>query len=170
MVRDRLRLQARWCAVKRILTGKHVVEWVAKRTNEFGNFGCAAGIGLQEWRPVKNCWDLIAGVAYSDFNGVNILMHVAAEPGARWMTREYLRVCFDYPFNQAKVARVTGLVGEGNKAAQKFDEHLGFELETTLSHAHPTGHLLVYRMWKGDCRFLREPYVTTRTDLLRAAA
>lgn len=153
--------------MKRIVSGKFVVEWVAKKTNEFGNFGCAVGIGLQEWKG-KN-WELIAGVAYSDFNGVNIQMHVAAE-GSRWMTREYLWTCFDYPFNQAKVERVTGLVGEGNKEARKFDEHLGFELETTLERAHPTGRLLIYRMWKSDCRFLREPYVQTRTALLRAAA
>lgn len=71
------------------------------------------------------------------------------------MTREYLWACFDYPFNQAKVHRITGLVGEGNHLARKFDEHLGFKLETRLKGAHPTGDLLVYVMRREQCKWLR---------------
>lgn len=131
-----------------LLIGQRVVEWVAKRTNEFGNFGAAQGIG---WTKEGQ---LVAGVVYNEFNGASVCMHVAAVPGARWLVREYLWTCFDYPFNQLKVQRVTGLVGEGNIAARKFDEHLGFTLETTLERAHPTGRTLVYRMFKEDCRWI----------------
>lgn len=131
-----------------IVTGQRVVEWVAKRTNEFGNFGCAVGIG---W---EHNGALAAGVAYGDYNGVNIQMHVASDGSKRWMRREYLWACFDYPFNQAGCKRITGLVGEGNKAAQRFDEHLGFELEARLKSAHPTGDLLVYVMWKDNCKWV----------------
>lgn len=147
-----------------ILVGQAVVEWVAKRTNEFGNFGSAVGIG---W--LRN-GELVAGVAYSEFNGVNIQMHVASDGSRRWMTREYLWACFDYPFNQAGVKRITGLVGEGNLEARRFDEHLGFTHEATLKGAHPTGDLLIYRMWKADCRFLREPYANLYPHRLRMAA
>lgn len=133
-----------------IVTGQAVVEWVAKRTNEYGNFGSAVGIG---W---KRHGALVAGVVYSDFNGANMLMHVASDESRHWLTREYLRVCFDYPFNQAKVKRVTGLVGEGNMAARRFDEHLGFVLETRLKDAHPTGDLLVYCMTRNNCRWINE--------------
>lgn len=132
-----------------IIIGSGVVEWVAKRTNEFGNFGCAVGIG---WRKQGA---LVAGVAYSDYNGVNMQMHVASDGTRRWLNREYLRVCFDYPFNQAEVQRVTGCVGEGNAKAREFIEHLGFERETRLSGAHPTGDLLIYCMRKPQCRWLQ---------------
>jgi len=135
-----------------IVTGQQVVEWVAGRTNEFGNFGSAVGIG---WEKKGH---LVAGVAYSDFNGVNMLMHVASDGTKRWLTREYLRVCFDYPFNQAKVGRVTGLVGEGNSEARQFDEHLGFERETTLRGAHPTGDLIIYVMWKDRCKWISQDF------------
>src|SRR3990167_7695851 len=148
-----------------IVVGQAVVEWVAKRTHEFGNFGCAVGIG---W---ARGGELIAGVAFNEFNGVNINMHVSSDGTRQWMTREYLWACFHYPFEQAKVKRITGLVGEGNRQSQRFNEHLGLRLEATLEGAHPTGDLLIYRMRKADCRFLREPYAKpTRTDLLRAAA
>lgn len=134
-----------------IVLGPQVIEWVAKRTNEHGNFGCAQGIG---WSKKGR---LIAGVVYNDFNGVNMNMHVAAE-GSQWLTREFLWTCFDYPFNQAKVNRVTGLVGEGNSAAREFDEHLGFILEARLKDAHPTGDLLVYKMLKKDCRWIGQGF------------
>lgn len=134
-----------------IVTGPGVVEWVAKRTNEYGNFGCAQGIGWAE------NGDLIAGVAYNEYNGVNCCMHVAAI-GKRWLKRQYLWACFDYPFNQLKVKRVTGLVGEGNLQARKFDEHLGFDLEATFKGAHPTGDLLVYVLWKDKCRWIRPEF------------
>lgn len=142
-----------------IVTGQRIVEWVAKRTNEYGNFGAAVGIGWERGGS------LVAGVAYSDYNGVNMLMHVASDGSKRWMRREFLRVCFDYPFNQAKVRRVTGLVGEGNLAARRFDEHLGFVLETTLQDAHPSGDLLVYVMWKRNCRWLNENLFKSRLPL-----
>lgn len=147
-----------------IAIGKGVVEWVAKRTNEFGSFGTEVGIGWM--RRGK----LVAGVAYADWNGVNVVCHIAAE-GKHWATREYLSTIFDYPFRQLKVGRITVCVGEGNIASRRFVEHLGFELEAPLEKAHPTGDLLVYRMREPQCRYLREPYAKrTGTVLLRAAA
>ncbi len=138
--------------MKRITIGAHVVQWVSERTGEWGNYGAAQGIGLQEF--TGDHWLLIAGVVYNEFNGVNINMHVASDGSRRWMNRKYLWTCFDYPFNQCKVKRITGLVGEGNIEARKFDEHLGFELETQLKDAHPTGAMLVYVMRKPQCRWL----------------
>lgn len=132
-----------------LVVGPEVVEWVAKRVNEHGNFGAAQGIG---WARDDK---LVAGVVYNEYNGPNICMHVASDGSKRWMTRDFLRVAFDYPFNVCEVKRITGLVGEGNTEARKFDEHLGFKLETMLWGAHPTGHLMVYVMWRDDCRWIR---------------
>lgn len=146
-----------------IVTGKGVVEWVARRTNEFGSFGTDIGIGWERGG------DLVAGVAYADWNGPNVICHIAAT-GKNWATRQYLWTIFDYPFNQLRAKRITVCVGEGNAVSRKFVCHLGFELEAIHPLAHPTGALLTYRMWQQDCRFLRAPYAKTRPDLLRAAA
>lgn len=81
-------------------------------------------------------------------------MHVAGE-GKRWMTKEYLRVCFDYPLNQLKVKKILGLVDSTNMDARKFDEHLGFELEACIKGAGPKGDLLIYSMTAEQCRFLK---------------
>lgn len=134
-----------------IVVGQGVVDWMASQGHEF-KAREAQGIGWAE----KG--ELIAGVAYTDFNGANLCMHVVAVPGRRWLRREYLWTCFDYPFNQCKVQRVTGLVGEGNLEARRFDEHLGFVLETTLQGAHPSGDLLVYVLWKDRCKWISQDF------------
>lgn len=127
--------------------GSHVVDWVATRTNEFGSFGTTIGIGWE-----KN-GELVAGVAYADWNGPNIVCHIASDGSKRWLTRYYLWAIFDYPFNQLQCKRITVCVGQGNSNSRRFVEHLGFELETTLRSAHPTGDLLVYRMFSESCKW-----------------
>lgn len=99
--------------------------------------------------------ELVAGVMFEGFNGRNVWMHVAAIPGARWMTKEYLRYCFHYPFNEMGVDRISGYVNESNEVARRFDEHLGFHEEARLKGAAPDGgDVLLYVMWRDDCRFI----------------
>lgn len=136
--------------MKKIITGEdeRVAAFVADRIGMRGAFGSCASIGLEE------DGQLIAGVVYTDYNGSNVAMHVGAI-GRRWMTREFLWFCFYYPFEQMKVKRITGVVDDSNHAAKAFDENLGFALEATLENAGRSGNLLIYRMLKEDCRFLR---------------
>ena len=100
---------------------------------------------------------LVAGVIYEGFNGHNVWMHVAAEPGGRWMRREYLRYCFEYPFNEMGVSRVSGYLAASNTQAVRFDEHLGFHKEAVLTGAASDGgDIHIYVMRREDCRFLKE--------------
>lgn len=140
---------ASWRDFRVIVTGKRVVEWVAHRTNEFGSFGTEAGIG---W--TKN-GSLVAGVAYAEWNGPNVVCHIASDGSRRWLTRPYLWTIFDYPFNQLACNRITACVGEGNAASTRFVRHLGFTLEAELKGAHPTGALCIYRMFREDCRWIK---------------
>ena len=133
-----------------LVVGKGVVEWVAKQTAEFGNFGTDIGIGWEK------SGTLVAGVAYANWNGVNVECHIASDRSKRWLTREYLWAIFDYPFRQLAANRITCCVGEGNRQSRRFVEHLGLELETTLQAAHPSGNLLIYRMWRKDCRWISQ--------------
>lgn len=141
-----------------LVIGTGVVDWVAKRTNEFGAFGSEVGIG---W--LKN-GEIVAGVVYADWNGPNVVCHIAAE-GKRWATRQYLWAIFDYPFRQLKCKRITVAVGEGNEASRNFVEHLGFGLEARLEKAHPTGDLLLYSIWNTNCRWLSENLYPMRLRL-----
>jgi RimJ/RimL family protein N-acetyltransferase len=71
------------------------------------------------------------------------------------MTKELLWYAFYYPFVECGCKRVTGLVEEGNAAAREFDERLGFHLEAKLKDAAPEGDLLVYAMFRDECRWLK---------------
>lgn len=107
------------------------------------------GIGLEQ------DGELIAGVLYEGFTGHNIWMHVAAEPGSRWMTREFLRYSFYYPFVECGADRVSGWVEASNTAARRFDEHLGFTEEARLKGAARDGSdVILYVMWREDCRYV----------------
>lgn len=99
--------------------------------------------------------DLVAGVLYEGFNGRNLWIHVAAQPGARWLVRDYIRACFVYPFGLCGVDRLTGYVNESNAAARRFNEHLGFREEARLKGAAPDGgDVILYVMWKKECRYV----------------
>lgn len=135
----------------KILTNQDemVGPWVASRTGGEWCSGRGTTIGL--YHPEQG---LVAGVLYEDWNGANILGHVAAVPGRRWLNREFLWFCFHYPFEQLGVKRITGIVPSVNADARRFDESLGFELEATLKDAHPLGDLCVYKMTRDKCRWL----------------
>ena len=98
---------------------------------------------------------LVAGVIYEGFNGRNVWVHLAGEPGARWMTRDFLRHCFAYPFLVCGVDRLSGYVNASNTAARRLNEHFGYRVEATLTGAAPDGgDVLIYVMWRKDCRYV----------------
>lgn len=98
---------------------------------------------------------LVAGVVFDNFLGQSICMHVAAE-GSHWLTRDFLRAAFSYAFETAGVHKVIGPVDSTNTQARRFDEHLGFVLEATLSGASTNGDLCLYTMTRQQCRFLKD--------------
>lgn len=99
--------------------------------------------------------ELVAGVLYEGFNQHNIWMHVAAEPGKKWLNKEFLRYCFHYPFVELGCTRVSGYVEASNADARRFDEHLGFQPEAVLQGAAADGgDVILYVMRRDDCRYL----------------
>ncbi|MFA5606801.1 MAG: GNAT family protein [Leucobacter sp.] len=98
---------------------------------------------------------ILAGAVYCDYSGTNVFVHLAGE-GRRWLNREFLYVGFQYPFEQMRVRRLTGWVEESNLDARRFDEHIGFREEARLKGAaRDGGDVILYVMWKEDCRWLR---------------
>lgn len=125
-----------------------VRNWVAERVHE-DQFSNEVAIGLEE------DGQLIAGVVYNLYTGPSISMHVAAVPGRRWMTRDFLWRAFAYPFVQLNCRRVTGLVREDNLDAQRFDEKLGFVREGLIRSACEDGqNMILYGMLREECRWL----------------
>jgi RimJ/RimL family protein N-acetyltransferase len=136
--------------MKKVIYGGdfHISKWVGRRVDE-DNFGPCTAIGLEEDGK------LIAGVVYNMYTEAGICMHVAADPGKRWMTRDFLYRAFAYPFIQLGCNRVTGLVRVDNIEARRFDEHLGFVQEGVIRKGATDGtDLILYGMLKEECRWL----------------
>lgn len=125
------------------------VRWFEEQVPDSEFDKSAVAIGLEQDGEV------IASVVFDMYTGPSICMHVAAVPGRRWMTRDYLWRCFAYPFLQLKCNRITGLVREDNLVAQKFDEHLGFKREGLIRRGATDGtNIILYGMLRDECRFL----------------
>lgn len=136
--------------MKQVIYGQddRVIKWVGQRVDE-NDFGNATAIGLEY------DGNLIAGVVYNMYTEAGISMHVAAEPGKRWMNRDFLFRAFAYPFLQLRCNRVTGLVRVDNIEARRFDEHLGFVQEGVIRKGAVDGtDMILYGMLKEECRWL----------------
>ena len=97
----------------------------------------------------------IAACVFNLYSAADVSMHIAAVPGRRWMTRDFLWACFRYPFVQLGVRRVTGLVPASNADALRFDLHLGFKVEGRLREATEEGEdIIVLGMLRRECRFI----------------
>lgn len=78
--------------MKTVIYGQNdrVIPWVGQRIDE-DDFGKAESIGLEE------NGELIAGVVFNWYTGPAISMHVAAEPGKRWLNRDFCTACLLIP-------------------------------------------------------------------------
>ena len=127
-----------------------------------GPWGCARAGGA--WTPQRgtaigrlDCdGKLMAGVLYEDFNGANIVCHIAGE--GNWASRGFLNVIFDYPFNQLNVGRITVPVASTNLKSINLVTRMGFTLESTLAQAIPDGDLHLFRMFRKECKYLEGKY------------
>lgn len=96
---------------------------------------------------------IVACVMLDWHNGASIYMHVCASASG-WLTREYMRVVFDYVFRQLKCRVIIGLVAESNLKARRFDEHLGFTETGRIPDGCPDGDLIIYTMHRNQCRYI----------------
>lgn len=132
------------------LDAEVVGPWVCARGGGTWTKGRGTAIGkLKEGR-------LIAGVLYEDWNGANIVEHIAAE--GDWACRRFLNVMFDYPFNQLGVKRITAPVASDNQKCINLVTKMGFTLECTLAQATPTADVHIFRMFKEECKYIRGKY------------
>lgn len=109
---------------------------------------------------------LVAGVLYEGWNGVNLWMHSAIEPGA-YLGRLFPWYVFHYPFNEIGCRRLTGLVEESNKEAMRFNTRLGFKVEARLAGAATDGgDTMIMVMTRENCRWLtRAPSMARSPEL-----
>jgi len=96
---------------------------------------------------------IIAACIFMDFTGNNCFVHLAGEPGKRWMTRDFLRECLWYPFHTCGLGRITAWVEANNMASRSFCENMGYVPEATLRGAGRNGiDVILYTLFRENCR------------------
>lgn len=104
---------------------------------------------------LKRDGEIIAAALYVENNGTNCFVHLAGQPGRRWLTREFLFWGFHYPFVQCGLKRMTCWVEETNTDSIRFCEHIGWTLEAVLKGAGQDGvDVRIYAMKREDCKYV----------------
>lgn len=75
-----------------------------------------------------------------------VFAHIATEIK---IPKCFLKVMFDYPFNQLKSKRLIALIDKDNEKASKLVEHMGFNLIDKQDTK-------IYEMKKEQCRFITQ--------------
>jgi len=99
---------------------------------------------------------LAAVVGYNNFTGTSCHMHMAGDH-PRWISREFIRAAFEYPFGTLDLTMVFGIVPSGNIRALGIDRKLGFRELIYIPGAHPDGGIHILQMKRDECRWLRKP-------------
>ena len=98
---------------------------------------------------------IIGVIGYTNFCGRTCQMHAAGEAG--WMSREFIRRMFAYPFEQMGFVMVLATVASSNARALRLDRHLGFEDFVRIKDGWADGDdMLVLAMPRNACRWIKE--------------
>ena len=98
----------------------------------------------------------IMGVtAFSRFSEYNCELSVASST-PRFMTKEYLRAVFHYPFITCGKRRITAIIEDDNQRAQEIDKRLGFVYEATLKNWYGEKDGIVMRMLNDECTWIKD--------------
>jgi len=94
-----------------------------------------------------------AVAGYNGFHGQCAQIHIAGEPGRRWMKRAHLYTAFHYPFVQVGLEWLIGVVPENNEDAMKMDLNLGFEEFSRIPDGTAPGEdMVLLRLHKSSPR------------------
>ena len=124
-----------------IWRNQHVDAAVAWTKEQIG----ADGIG-QDCAAVSLVDDqneFLAVCVFSSYIGTNIDMHLAARPGAHWLSRSYYNAVMALPFDVLQVPRITGLIRGSNLHTQRFAGRMGFQYEGRMRKIFADGDDLV---------------------------
>ena len=136
---------------------RHVLDFDAERVIPFAQALIQGLHRADDMRAIglRRDGDLVAAAVYEGFNGQNMWVHLCGVPGRRWMTRDFLRAGFGYPFLVCGVQRLSGYVNASNLEARRLNEHFGYRQEAVLAGAAPDGgDVLIYVMRREDCKYV----------------
>jgi hypothetical protein len=92
-----------------------------------------------------------------------------AGEGPGWMSRDFIRYTFRYPFDVLGLNMVFGMVPSGNTTALKIDLKLGFTELIYIEGAHPDGGLHLLQLTRENWKRSKSPEAPDLTALAGAS-
>lgn len=114
------------------------VAWAKEQIGAEGIGQDCAAVSL-----VDDQGEFLAVCVFSSYIGTNIDMHLAARPGAHWLSRSYYNAVMALPFDVLQVPRITGLIRGSNLHTQRFAGRMGFQYEGRMRKIFADGEDLV---------------------------
>lgn len=128
---------------------ERVTAWMAER------------IGINQFRDdvktigIERDGELIGGTAFDTFCERECVLHTASDGSARWLTRDYIKLVFHYPFIQLGFVRLTSFVSVNNPRSLRLAKHFGFVEEGRARGAGKDGEdLVMLGMLRTECRYI----------------
>jgi RimJ/RimL family protein N-acetyltransferase len=127
---------------------ERVAEWVGAHINRPWKWHGFYAMGVEEDDR------LIAGVVFDSYApNMRCSMHCAGE-GRRWLSRTFLRMCFDYAFNQMGCRVVVNTVDSDNTDSLQFTTHTGFKEACRIKNGCGDTDLVILTLHREDCRWI----------------
>jgi RimJ/RimL family protein N-acetyltransferase len=95
-----------------------------------------------------------AVVVYTRFSPHNCEMSIATDGGSRWASREFIGVCYRYPFKQLGLSRISIVIEEDNTRSLNLARKLGHVQEGILQQWFGTKNGVLMRMLANECRWV----------------
>jgi hypothetical protein len=144
-----------------VLNDKEAVgEWVAWQVGRSVPWSSFYAMG------VETDGDLTSGLVFTNFNGSNVTVHIAAVKATRQFST-LMDYGHFYVFELCKLRRITALINGDNERALAVNSHLGFVQEGLMKQAGPNGQDVVNLvLWpenyrKGNGRKMKDNSVYT---------
>jgi RimJ/RimL family protein N-acetyltransferase len=129
---------------------ERIAEYVSRKIDHYywGNF---TALGIEKDGQI------VAGVLFNDYKkNVKCSIHCAGE-GKRWLNRTFLRMVFEYAFNQLGCRVIINYVCSTNKDSLRFTEHIGFKQHgSPIKDATENGDLVLFTYYKQDCKWIQQ--------------
>ena len=96
---------------------------------------------------------LICAVAgFEDYNTASMMGHLAVDGGRMDLT--WIKYCFRYVFDIAKVIKLIGMVSSDNTRAYNMNKKFGYIEEAVIKDACKNGDMILMTMTREQCKYI----------------
>lgn len=126
------------------------------RVSEWAKEQIGGGIGWKNFQAFGFELDkeIVGAVIFSEYTGNDIHASVASTNPC-WWHRRYLRMLYEYAFEQCGCARISALVNENNAKSLKLVRGLGFQEEGRLRRYFNPQDGIVFGQLRSECKWLK---------------